>query len=673
MRYLSKIVILILILTNSIIKAQQEPSAETKAYILSMIQSDDYFDRSKAIGEALFYNVPEVVPILEQTIWQQGRSLAYDYLLALSKYNSPNFISLAHQFMNAVDTIHVENADFIDTLEMKVNITYELFLKGDYSTAENVFELVDRKKPETFRNSSNLLEKIINNLPTYESQAKQELIRIAYLDNWSESYNAINTLVKKYGIETAPILAYAFENFNNRLNDRSIRALALNNLLKFNYPNLDELMRNRLLLDSTMTTEIVRDLFEYYPSIQNYQYVSDHLTQIHNETSRSIVAEFLIVFKQQNLDSLKSTLQLIDELINLVDTVYNDNWLANEELISELQNQLQSAKTNLQNGDSIACVINIKSFQDTVDVVYKDSLNSDPRFITIEGWKFLYYSAQYILDRLPEIPLGSNISTYALFATHSLWLKENSDVLSGDIGVNEAGSAPFLDSQVELSIGIGVTTPVGYSIKATRIKVKQGSTINGDVYYNELDNNGTITGLQNTPLELPIVSTFPEFKSSTPGTIDIVIPIGGEQTLQPGSYGTIQVKKNGKLILRGGEYHINLFNGGINNQIVFQSPSEVRIADKFDSGQGSYIGPEDTTTVSAKDIIFYVGGINGNNGNLGATPKAAKIGISNVIKANFFVPNGTLWIKEHSEIEGSFIAKDIEFGIGAKVKLNSAF
>ena len=252
-------------------------------------------------------------------------------------------------------------------------------------------------------------------------------------------------------------------------------------------------------------------------------------------------------------------------------------------------------------------------------------------------------------------------------------MKQNSDVLSGDIGVNEAGSSPFLDSQVELSIGIGATTPAGYSIKANRIKVKQGSTINGDVYYNELDNNGTITGSQNTPLELPLVTTLPEFKSSTPGTENIVIPQNGEQTLQPGSYGDIQVKKNGRLIFTGGEYNINSFNGGINNQIVFQSPSEVRIADKFDSGQGSYIGPEDTTIVSAKDIIFYVGGLNGSNGNLGATPKAAKIGISNTIKANFYVPNGTLWIREHSEAEGVFIGKDVVVGIGVKVQLKSAF
>ena len=375
---------------------------------------------------------------------------------------------------------------------------------------------------------------------------------------------------------------------------------------------------------------------------------------------------FLYDFKPLPSYNLKTVSDLIDNLVFLTDTVYSYNWLSNVSFKDDLKAELQSAKTNLQNSDSIACAINIKSFQDSVDAVYKDSLNSEPRFVTLEGWKFLYWNAQYILDRLPEIP-------YSLFATHSMWLKENSIVLSGDVGVNEAGLTPFLDSEVELSVGIGVTTPAGYSIKANRIKVKQSATINGDVYYNELDNNGTIAGSQNTPLELPLVNALPVFKSSTPGTNDIVIPINGAQTLQPGSYGTIQVKKNGKLILTGGVYNINLFNGGIDNQIVFQSPSEVRIADKFDSGQGSYIGPEDTTTVSAKDIIFYVGGINGSNGNLGATPKAAKIGISNSVRANFYVPNGTLWIKEHSVMEGRFIAKDIEVGIGVKVKLNSAF
>ena len=78
------------------------------------------------------------------------------------------------------------------------------------------------------------------------------------------------------------------------------------------------------------------------------------------------------------------------------------------------------------------------------------------------------------------------------------------------------------------------------------------------------------------------------------------------------------------------------------------------------------------TQVSAADIVFYVAGINGNTGNLGATPKAAKIGINNKVKANFYVPNGTLWIRQDSNVEGSFIGKDIIVGISAKVSLNAA-
>ena len=269
--------------------------------------------------------------------------------------------------------------------------------------------------------------------------------------------------------------------------------------------------------------------------------------------------------------------------------------------------------------------------------------------------------------------LNLGISSYSLFATHGLWLEQNADVISGDIGINEAGTAPFLDSQVELSVGIGTTTASGYSIKANRIKIKQGSTVGSDVYYNELDNNGTITGTQHAPLTLPLVSTLPEFKQATPGPQNITIPQSGTQTLQPGSYGDILVRKNGKLIFTGGVYHLASFNTGDNAQLLFQAPSEVRIAGKFDTDQGSYIGPEDTTSVSANQIVFYIGGINGSNGNLGATPKAAQIGLSNVVKANFYVPNGTLWIRQNSQATGAFVGKDVDVGIGVKVWLKSAF
>ncbi len=414
-------------------------------------------------------------------------------------------------------------------------------------------------------------------------------------------------------------------------------------------------------------------MLDSFGTPSDYIFVTEYLQNEPNDTIKSVIQFEIDIFQPPLPDSTKSTNDLLNNLFNYVDSVSFYTWLGDLQFKSDLQSILQSAKTNLQSGDSLACRVQVKSFQDSVDNVYADSLNTDPRFVTLEGWKFLYWNAQYILDRLPEIPSTEGISTYSVFAAHGVWLEQNSEILSGNIGVNEISQPPFMDSGVELSVGISTETPAGYTIKANRIKVKQNATVNADVYYNEIDNNGTITGTLNTPLELPLFTTLPEFHTSTPGIENIVVPQNGEYTLTPGAYNEIQVKKNGRLIFTGGEYHINKLTAGDDNQLLFQSESEVRIKDKFDSGQGSYIGPEDTTIVSADEIVFYVEGINGNNGNLGATPKAAKIGISNKVKANFYVPNGTLWLRQNSEVEGAFIGKDVDVGIGVKVKLSSAF
>jgi len=56
------------------------------------------------------------------------------------------------------------------------------------------------------------------------------------------------------------------------------------------------------------------------------------------------------------------------------------------------------------NKDSISCAKEIKQFQDKVDYEFRDSTNKTPEFVTEDAYKFLYYYAGYILERLPEIP-----------------------------------------------------------------------------------------------------------------------------------------------------------------------------------------------------------------------------------------------------------------------------
>lgn len=357
-------------------------------------------------------------------------------------------------------------------------------------------------------------------------------------------------------------------------------------------------------------------------------------------------------------------LDYIDTLLNYNALSLELGWITNQITADKYDSLFTTAKTQLQQNNNNAAKTTLQTVLQKVDI---DSTNN----LTSEAYALLRYNTEYLIEHLPIG--GESISTYSIFATHSVWIRQNSNILSGSVGVNEAGEGPFLDSQLELSVGKNTTTPAGYTIKANRIKVKQNATVNADVYYNELTNNGTITGTLNTPLELPLLTTLPEFHSSTPGTEEIVVPRNGEYTLLPGAYGDIQIKKNAKLIFTGGEYNINNIDGSNNDQLLFQSESEVKIKNKFYVGRLSYIGPEDTTTLSAKDIVFYIEGINGQNGELDALPKSAKVGAGSEVKSNFYVPNGTMWIRKNCEVEGSFMGKDVKVGEGATVKLNSAF
>lgn len=268
---------------------------------------------------------------------------------------------------------------------------------------------------------------------------------------------------------------------------------------------------------------------------------------------------------------------------------------------------------------------------------------------------------------------GPAIADWVALATNSIWLKQGADILSGDVVVNDISPGPFLDSQVELSVGQDVSTPAGFDLKAHRINVKQGATVASDVYYNQLTNNGTITGALNTPLSLPVFSTLPPFQSAPFGAQDIEVAQGDSIALAAGSYRNIVVRSKGKILFTGGIYNVRSIDTRDKTKLLFAASSEVRVSDKFDSDVNAYIGPKSGSGIGASNIIIYVAGINGNNGNLGATPKAAQIGISNIVSANFYVPNGTMWIRQNTDAIGAFLAKDIIVGEGAQISLDSFF
>lgn len=272
------------------------------------------------------------------------------------------------------------------------------------------------------------------------------------------------------------------------------------------------------------------------------------------------------------------------------------------------------------------------------------------------------------------IPAG--FSNVVIFATNSVDLEQSSEVLTGSVVVNNGGSGATLGcSNRRLCVGIAVTTPQGYDIKADSIQVKSQATVFGTASCNSLLNNGNPAGLTCTPLALPVFATTPTFvtESPRPSAPDVYVPIGGSAVLPPGDYGHIDVRENGVVTFTGGVYNVNLIDFGIHTTVKFQAASEVRVQSKLSLDENSSLKPAAGSGITASDIVFYVAGINGNSGNLGATPKAAKLGIGTVVEANFYVPNGTLHIRQNALVTGAFLGRDVQVGLGAQVSLDSFF
>jgi hypothetical protein len=107
-----------------------------------------------------------------------------------------------------------------------------------------------------------------------------------------------------------------------------------------------------------------------------------------------------------------NVLNMLDTLINTKHQVASYGWLGDNIFINELDNHLASARNFLVSGDSLKCAYQIFTFQKKVNEEYRDSLDGDTRSINREGWKFLYYNAEYILERLPGVvTLPSPVNT----------------------------------------------------------------------------------------------------------------------------------------------------------------------------------------------------------------------------------------------------------------------
>jgi hypothetical protein len=380
----------------------QSITQEEKNEIINNLDSTRHSIRLEAIINVVKNGITEALPKLESKIFYQEKDIAMWYLRAISSFNSPNTISISHRFIDTIDYLpNPSHLNFTEsTNRFKVQATEILFNRSDYSTTYVIFDYIEEKKPAIAIASFNLLDEVLNHVPEFELQAKNELRRIMLNFN-DDNYSplAIIYLTEKYGQEMIPDLLDVLENVTSNTS----KNIAFENLEELNYSELENLTKTQFLQDSARSWIMLNKLLTDYNTPSNYKFILDNYK---TSVGMDQVAKYDWLFQSDRAIPFKDydlVSDYLDFVSSLCDTLPVYTWLGDLQFKDELKSTLQSAKTNLQNGDSLACAVQVKSFQDNVDNVYADSLNTDPRFVTIAGWKFLYWNAQYILDRLQKV------------------------------------------------------------------------------------------------------------------------------------------------------------------------------------------------------------------------------------------------------------------------------
>ena len=152
-------------------------------------------------------------------------------------------------------------------------------------------------------------------------------------------------------------------------------------------------------------------------------------------------------------------------------------------------------------------------------------------------------------------------------------------------------------------------------------------------------------------------------------------------TLGPGTYGAVHVSNGGTLIMTGGLYQVLSIDVDEQGTVLFRGASEVRVKTELETGsKAKIILDQSVSGLRASQIVFYVLGADTNcshndrdddgddNG-----PASVHIGQQNVLQANIYAANGSLWLKSKTQATGAFLAMHVRIGEKVTLTLDSAF
>jgi hypothetical protein len=235
---------------------------------------------------------------------------------------------------------------------------------------------------------------------------------------------------------------------------------------------------------------------------------------------------------------------------------------------------------------------------------------------------------------------------------------------------------------VTVRIGLAATVQQGTSrvIGDTALLLPLSSVHN--VVDNFLLNRpgSAILGTKTSPMPVPF-TTLPAFPSVTPGTQSVTVAKNRTTTLGPGSYGVVHISNGSTLILTGGLYQMLSLDLDASATVLFHGPTEIRVKTGLDTNAKARLMLDPAVAgLRASQVVIYVAAQDSDCRDVGADddgddagPASVQIGAQNVVQANIYAANGTVWLKSRTQATGAFIGMHVRIGINAQLTLDSAF
>ncbi|MGO9833058.1 MAG: protease pro-enzyme activation domain-containing protein [Polyangiaceae bacterium] len=254
-----------------------------------------------------------------------------------------------------------------------------------------------------------------------------------------------------------------------------------------------------------------------------------------------------------------------------------------------------------------------------------------------------------------------SFSTFVAYAELSMTLGAGDHAVGGDIGVAAIGASSV---GTQLTIGSQDVLDPLHTVYAPSVLIGSQAVV-GDIDANNLSNSGGLYGTLE-PYPASAMPLLPLALASTPNTTNVTVAQGHQQTLSPGSFGTLT--DNGIVFLNPGTYSFSSVTLGSNAQLqaLQGGPTSVLVAGNLSTGTFAQIFP---VGQAAGNLTISVAGSDGTN----ASPPAVSIGASTQLVTLLNVPHGTLSFANNVQATGAFAGFSISVGNNVLLQFQSGF